>query len=114
MKFTLPLFIVLLTFVFTLQGCKTKEEKAASKALISAEQGAAMAQLKLARMYANGEGVPQDNVYAYMWVGFADEQGLGKSASEFKNKVMSQMTASQIAAGDKLAQNCKKNGYKDC
>jgi len=114
MKFTIPIVLAILAFSFTFQGCKTKEEKAANKALISAEQGAAIAQLRLARMYASGEGVPQDNEYAYMWASFADEQGLGASASEFKNKVMSQMTASQMEAGNKLIQDCKKKGYKDC
>lgn len=114
MKTTLPICLILISILFIIQGCKTKEEKEASRALISAEQGAAIAQLKLARMYANGEGVPQDNVYAYMWVGFANEQGLGASAKELKDKLMSQMTASQIEAGDKLSQECKTKGYKDC
>ena len=36
--------------------------------LTLAEQGDARAQHNLGLMYANGQGVPQDNVYAYMWV----------------------------------------------
>ena len=114
MKVAYPIAFILIALIFSLQGCKTKEEKAASKALISAEQGAAIAQLKLAKMYASGKGVPQDNIYAYMWVSFADEQGLGDSASEFKNKVMSQMSESEIETASKLAQACKTKGYKDC
>jgi hypothetical protein len=43
MKSTILMYLALFTLVFTLQGCKTKEEKAASKALVSAEQGVALA-----------------------------------------------------------------------
>jgi len=64
--------LTLSALVFALQGCKTKEEKAASKALVSAKQGAALAQFKLGKRYASGEGVVEDMVYAYMWVNFAD------------------------------------------
>ena len=34
---------------------------------LSAEQGDAKAQFNLAVMYANGQGVIQDDVYAHMW-----------------------------------------------
>jgi TPR repeat protein len=40
-----------------------------------AEQGNADAQVKLAALYSEGEGVPQDNVEAAKWVGKAADQG---------------------------------------
>ncbi len=106
--------LVFFSLVVTLQSCKTKEEAAASKALNSAEQGAAIGQFKLGKMYASGEGVEQDNVYAYMWVNSAVIQGLGDSANEFKNELVKQMTPTQIAAAEKLTIECKSKGYKSC
>jgi len=41
----------------------------------AAEQGYAMVQVKLGFMYANGEGVPEDYVEAYMWWDLAVAQG---------------------------------------
>ena len=40
-----------------------------------AEQGDAMAQYNLGVMYANGEGVPEDDVEAVRWYRLAAEQG---------------------------------------
>ena len=114
MKTTLPIYLALIALLFVLQGCKTKEEKAVAKALISAEQGAALAQFKLGKMYATGEGVAQDNVYAYMWVNAADIQGLGDSATEYKAELVSKMDASQIDAAEKLYAECKEKHYKGC
>ena len=114
MKFTILVCVTLSALVFALQGCKTKQEKAASKALISAERGAALAQFKLGKMYANGEGVAKDMVYAYMWVNFADMQGLGATASDFKSELVKIMDPSQIDAAEKLAVECKNKIYKDC
>lgn len=114
MKNTLSICFILFSFLLIVQGCKTKEEKALSKALISAEQGAALAQFKLGKMYANGEGVAQDKVYAYMWVNAADVQGLGASASEYKAKLASQMDAAQMDAAETLYKECKEKHYKGC
>lgn len=110
----LTICLVLSISVLFLTGCKTKEEKAASKALISAEQGAALAQYKLGKMYATGEGVAKDMIYAYMWVNFSDIQGLGEKASEYKSELAKQMTAPQIEEAEKLSTICKEKGYKDC
>lgn len=108
------ILITLSTLVLILSSCKTPEEKAANKALVSAEQGAALAQYKLGKMYATGEGVIKNMTYAHMWVNFADTQGLGDTASEYKNELEKQMTPSQIEEAEKLAEECKVKGYKDC
>ena len=42
---------------------------------LSAEQGDASAQFNLGNMYANGEGVPQDDAEAVRWYRLAAEQG---------------------------------------
>ena len=42
---------------------------------LSAEQGSAMAQLKLSLMYADGLGVPRNHIEAVKWLRMAAEQG---------------------------------------
>jgi hypothetical protein len=44
-----------------------------------AEQGDAIAQVNLGFMYANGEGVPEDDVEAVRWYRLATEQGLAEA-----------------------------------
>ncbi len=104
----------MIVFLIASQSCKTKEEAAASKALNSAEQGAAIGQLKLGKMYAAGEGVEQDIIYAHMWVNAAVSQGLGDSATDFKSQLANKMTASEIETAENLYIQCKKKSYKDC
>jgi len=43
--------------------------------LLAAEQGFANAQYNLGVMYANGEGVPEDDKQAVKWFRLAAEQG---------------------------------------
>lgn len=114
MKYTFSTCIILFSFIVALQGCKTKEEAAASKALNSAEQGAAIGQFKLGKMYAKGEGVELNNVYAHMWANAAVVQGLGDSANELKISLEKKMTASEIEAAEKLYNECKNKSYKSC
>ena len=49
-----------------------------------------------------------------MWVNAADIQGLGKSASEFKAKLASQMDTAQLDAAETLYNECKEKHYKSC
>jgi len=113
---TIKLYIcfALSVFILVTPGCKTKAEKDAQKALISAEQGAAIAQFRLGKMYATGDGVEKDMKYAYMWVNFADIQGLGETAKKYKSELMKEMTPAQVAAAEKLTADCREKSYKDC
>ena len=114
----LSLFVIM---VF-LSGCSSPEEMAAkkaendaSKALVSAQNGAAISQLKIGNAYHMGNGTTQDNKYAYMWVSFAVEQGLGATAEESLRKITADMTPSEIEEAKKLAFICKnEKGYRDC
>jgi hypothetical protein len=67
-----------------------------------AEQGHADAQYNLGAMYADGEGVPQDNVRAYAWWSVAATQGK-EDAKKYKGSVQDLMTPKQIAKGQELA-----------
>ena len=53
-------------------------------------------------MYANGEGLPQDDVEAYKWWNLAAAQGeaFAKSNKEIVERVM---TKQQIAEGQRLS-----------
>ena len=122
MNIKLVVLLVLFKIILVLSGCSSPEEMAANKAekealkhLHSAQNGAAISQLKLGNAYFAGNGVAQDNKYAYMWVSFAVEQGLGASADESFEKIKADMTASEIEEAKKLALTCKKEkGYRDC
>ena len=68
----------------------------------AAEEGLDRAQHNLGLMYANGEGVPQDDVLAYAWWNLATEQG-HERASEYKDQLRTRMTANQIARAQELS-----------
>lgn len=68
----------------------------------AAEQGYAMVQVKLGFMYANGEGVPEDYVEAYMWWDLAVAQG-EEGAKKNKGILSARMTKEQIAAAQELS-----------
>ncbi len=106
MTFKLSITIALCTLAL-LQGCKSQTETAA-------EQGQALAQFKLGKMYATGEGKPENKIYAYMWTHLAMSQGLGSTAKDYLNGISTQMTALQIEDAKKLSIECKNKSYKDC
>ena len=64
-------------------------------------------------MYVEGKGVPKDSVYAYMWWNIAAAGG-DKVASESRDSVAKEMTASQIAKAEELARECVRKEYKGC
>ncbi|MCY4210373.1 MAG: SEL1-like repeat protein, partial [Gammaproteobacteria bacterium] len=53
-------------------------------------------------MYANGEGVPDDNMRAYAWFSIAAAQG-EYPAKENKESVAERMTRAQIDEAQKLS-----------
>ena len=69
---------------------------------LAAEQGLARAQSNLGVMYANGEGVPEDAVYAYAWLSIAAAQG-DTNAKEGKDLVTKLMTQAQITEAGPVA-----------
>ena len=73
---------------------------------LAADQGRADAQSNLGVMYAEGEGVPQNDIQALMWFTLAAEQN-HKDAIENRDNAVSTMTAAQIAAAKKLAREWK-------
>ena len=78
-----------------------------------AEQGDADAQSNLGVLYANGEGVLQDNIYAHVWLSIAASNG-AKNATKNRDIVAKEMTPSQIDRAQDLALECVARNYKGC
>ncbi len=75
-----------------------------------AEQGTADAQHMLGIMYANGRGVPQNDVQAHMWFNLAASRAPASERDEaikMRNVAASNMTPAQIAEAQKLAREWK-------
>jgi hypothetical protein len=75
----------------------------------AAEQGDAKAQNNLGVLYANGKGVPQDIVQAYVWFSLgasqsptSDQSVDSNDAAKNRDRAASQMTPEQIARAQKL------------
>jgi TPR repeat protein len=75
---------------------------------LAAEQGNALAQAHLGRMYFYGDGVKQDYVKAHMWLKLATTDSATSVGSGLEvhkkllNYIAAQMTADQIAAAERL------------
>ena len=81
---------------------------------LAAEQGDAHAQYNLGNAYGRGQGVPQDYVYAHMWLNLAASSGESKYASKNREKVVGRMTPSQLKKAQDLARECVRKKYKGC
>ncbi len=71
-----------------------------------AEQGDAAAQYNLGVMYREGQGVPQDDVQAYLWMNVAAAQG-HELARINRDRLTKQMTPVQLAEAQRLAREWK-------
>ena len=78
-----------------------------------AKQGDASAQKNLCLMYAKGQGVLQDYVYAHMWYNIASSSG-NKNAEKDRDTVVGWMTPARIEDAQKLARECVLKKYKGC
>ena len=64
-------------------------------------------------MYATGNGVIQDNVFAHMWWNIVATSG-GKTATRNRDKVAQEMTPSQLEKAKDLARECVRKKFKGC
>ena len=79
-----------------------------------AEQGDAQAQYNLALMYANGEGIPQDNQTAHMWFNIAAATNGYEISRIFRDSIAEKMTPADISEAQRRARVCMASNYKDC
>lgn len=80
---------------------------------LAAEQGRADAQHLLGVLYADGQGVPQDDVAAYMWFNLAAAQGIDEAAKN-RDIMAGRLTAAAREAAQRLSRECLARGYKNC
>ncbi|MEM7463118.1 MAG: hypothetical protein AAF362_10605 [Pseudomonadota bacterium] len=73
----------------------------------AAEQGYAKAQFELGVSYAEGQGLKQDNVRAFMWLSLAAAQG-HENATLVRVKLKRRMTAQQIDDGYQMMREWKR------
>ncbi len=71
-----------------------------------AQQGNADAQFILGVMYSKGQGVPQDDVQAHMWLSLAAAQGK-ESYRKSRDKLAELMIPAQLAEAQRLAREWK-------
>ena len=69
---------------------------------LAADQGDALAQIKLGSMYELGNGVTQDFVQAHKWYNLGAANG-EKEAAEIRDALAKRMTLAQITEAQKLA-----------
>jgi hypothetical protein len=88
-------------------GRRPNYEAAAAWYRAAAEQGYPDAQVLLAFAYSIGEGVPQDDVAAHMWVSLAAAKlppGKARDAAlQLRDQLADKMTPAQITDAQKLA-----------
>ena len=100
-------FTLLLGFAGSSYGQSFEETK------LLAEQGDAIAQYNLGVMYANGYGVPQNNIRAYVWFSVAATQGHQGARGEI-GILSERLSPTGREQAQKIATKCLESGYKDC
>lgn len=83
----------------------------------AAAQKHAAAQSNLGWLYANGSGIPQDYVRAYMWWKLAAAHSTdkeGESEESILDKVARRMASEQIAEGQRLLHQCQAQQFVGC
>jgi len=64
-------------------------------------------------MYALGDGVIRDNVYAHMWGNLGASNG-NKNGAKLRDSVAKRMTPADVSKAQRLASRCVKKNYKGC
>ena len=83
----------------------------------AAAQGYAGPQNNLGLIYERGRGVRKDPVRAVMWYSVAAAMLNGdekKTAIKRRDYLTSQMSATQIAQAQEMAQRCQQSQFKEC
>jgi TPR repeat protein len=101
-------------YTYTVKGDGQDFIEAAKWFRKAAEQGDGDAQFQLGILYYHGNGVPKDNVQAYMWFSLAAARGItgfpdlpSEDRRDWVIKLPSEMTPDQIAEAQRLAREWK-------
>jgi len=85
-------------------------QEAAKWYQMAADQNDRFAQNALCRMYARGEGVPQNDITGYMWASLVLDEGYNPDATETRKELEERMTPDQIAEAQRLAREWRPQG----
>ena len=80
---------------------------------LAAKHGHALSQGKLSAMYALGQRVTKDWVFAHMWGNIAATNGY-KLGAKLRDSVAKKMTPADISKAQDLARECIRKKYKGC
>jgi len=83
----------------------------------AAEQGLSGAQFNLGLMYDKGYGVPQDFLRAHMWYSLSEATFSGKKGKpsmKNRDRVVSQMTPTQMEKAQAMVRRCQETMFKEC
>ena len=106
MTWRAPRLIAVAILIAAFSAPISAQQETVTEVRAKAEQGDAEAQFNLGVMYANGEGVPQDDVTAYMWYNLAASRSTGEvrdRAVQTRDLAETRLTASQRAEAQRLA-----------
>ena len=78
---------------------------------LAAEQGYSDSQFMLGVLYSLGDGVPKDDVLAYMWVNLAAVGGQG--GKKLRDSIGRRLSKGQLAEAQHLTRNWKPGSSKD-
>jgi uncharacterized protein len=90
------------------QGVSEDPAEAVNWFTSSAKQGFANSQFKLAELYRDGLGLPQDFEAAYAWFAVANKLG-HKRAAAGQTEVAGRLSETELAAADRLAEQFIKD-----
>lgn len=109
-------------YEYGLNGVTKDDIEAAKWRKVAAQLGDGGSQVALGRDYAEGRGVPQDNVRAYMWLSAGLKQvetGPWKSwypqqIAQDRNTLVAKMSPSELAKANALTERCVTKNFKMC
>lgn len=79
----------------------------------ASRQGNPTAQVFLAELFAEGNGVPQNLVMAHVWANIAASTG-DEYGKDLRDRLAQSMTAEQIARAQETASRCQRTGFSEC
>ena len=80
---------------------------------LAAAQGYASAQVNLAAMYYEGQGVAEDFIRAYMWLSIAAANG-NPDAVRMRDSISKYLIDQQVVEAQAMAHKCEASQYKQC
>jgi TPR repeat protein len=103
------------------EGIKQDFKEALKWYLLAAEQGSAVGQYGLGRMYsigfAPGTTEIEDLMHSYMWMNLGASNLLGEEGREAANRrddVAKRLIPAQLAQAQEMTKQCQERNFKNC